>query len=149
MRFGVLGESERAPRGREEAQVDRVQQQLRRRADVERGEFAFVAAFTEAQTQAGTEPFRRQVATPGVRGVNQTVVVQLPLTEPAAADALEDQALTAADADGAGAMMDRRTVARPGFDPDHLAVEAFGRRQMDVADPPSVGGLDADERMAS
>ena len=149
MRLRILGETERAPRGRQETQVDRMQQQLRRRTDVERGEFTFVAAFTEAQTQAGTEPFRRQVATPGVRGVNQTVVVQLPLAEPAAADALEDHALTAADADGAGAIMDRRTITRPGFDPDHLAFEALGRRQMDVADPPSVGGLDADERVAT
>ena len=147
MRFGILGETERAPWGRQETQVDRMQQELRRRADVERRQFAFVAAFAEAQTQAGAQPFRRQVAAPDVRGVNQTVVVQLTLAEPAAADALKDQALTAADADAAGAIMDRRTIARPGFDPDHLTIEALGRRQMDVAGPATVSGLDADERV--
>ena len=147
VRFGVLGEAERAARGGQETQVDRMQQQLRRRADVERGELAFVAAFTEAQTQAGTQPFRRQVAAPRVGGVGQAIVIQLTLAEPAAADAFEDYALTAADADGTGAVMDRRTVARPGIDPDHLAFEALGRRQMDIADPATVGGLDADDRI--
>ena len=126
-----------------------MQQQLRRRADVGRGQFAFLAAFTEAQAQARTEPFCRQVGAPGIGGVGQTVVLQLTFAEPAAVDGLEDQALTTADADGAGAMVDRRTIARPGFDPDHLAFEALGRRQMDIADPASVGGLDADERVAS
>ena len=149
MRFGVFGESERAPRGRQETQVDRMQQQLRRRADVERGEFAFVAAFAEAQPQSGTQPFRRQVAAPGVEGVGKAVVIQLTLAEPATAGALEEHALAAADADAAGAIVDRRTVTRSGFDPDHLTLEARGRRQMDVADPTSVGGLDPDERVAT
>ena len=149
MRFGVLGETERAARCRQETQVDRMQQELRRRTDVERRQFTFVAALAEAQTQTGSQPFRRQVRAPGVEGVGQAIIIQITFAEPATADALEDHALTAIDADGAGSIMDRRTVARPGFDPDHLTLEAFGRRQMDVADPASVGGLDTDERITT
>ena len=145
VRLRILGESERAARGRQETEVDRVQQQLRRRADVDGGELTLVAAFAEAQAQARTQPFRRQVAAPGVGGVDQAIIVQLTLAEPSTAGAFEEHALTAADADAAGAIVDRRTVAGAGVDPDHLTLEAFGRRQMDVADPASVGGLDTDE----
>ena len=149
MRLGILGEPERAARGRQEAQVDRMQQKLRRRADVERGELAFGAAFAETQTQAGTQPFRGQIRTPRIGGVKQAIVIQLTLAEPTTVDALEGQALTTADAHAAGAIVDRRPIAGPGVDPDHLTIETLGRRQMDVARPAAVGGLDSDERVAT
>ena len=145
MRLGVLGERERVARRGQEAQVDRVDEQLRRGADLHRGEFPDGGAAPEAQAQARLHPLGGQHRAPGVAGVGQRVVLQFAVAEPAPARAFEGLRLAAADADGPLAVVDRRTVAGARDHAHDLAVESLARGQVDVARPLPVRGPDLDQ----
>ena len=145
MRFRVLGETERAARGRQETQVDRVQQQLRRRADIDRGKLAGRLALDETQGETRTDPFSRQIGAPRVARVTQPVIREFTFAEPAATGGLEDDGLPAGDTHLLVTIMDRRAVAGAGVDADDLAVDGLRRREIDILHPASVSRSHFDE----
>ena len=142
VRLGVLGEGEgRAGLG-EHPDVDGVQEQLGGGADRHARQLAGDGATAETEGHAGPDPFRGQRGAPGVGGVAQPVVLELALAEPLPRDAFEKDRLAAGDVDLTRSVMDGRAVTGAGLHPHELAVEPLGRRQMDVARPATVTGLD-------
>ncbi|MEY3853931.1 MAG: hypothetical protein RI910_2911 [Verrucomicrobiota bacterium] len=138
---------EGAARRRQEAQVDRVQQQLRRRADVDRRKFTRRLALDETQGETRTDPLSRQVDAPGIARVSQAVVVELTFAEPAARRGLEEHGHAAGDLHLAVAVMDRRAIACAGADADQLAVDGLRGGKIDILHPAAVGRGDLDERV--
>ena len=147
VRLAVAREMEGAARRRQETQVDRVQQQLRRRADVDRRKLARRLALDETQGETRTDPLSRQVDAPGIARVTQSVVVELTFAEPAARGGLEEHGHAARDLHLAVAVMDRRAIARSGADADQLAVDGLRGGQIDILHPATVGRGDLDERV--
>ena len=89
VRFGFAGKFKLAAGRRQHAHVNRVDEQLRRRAHLQPGESALEVALAKLEREAGRNPLRRQDAAPGVAGIGEGVVVQLALANPSAVPAFD------------------------------------------------------------
>jgi len=143
--LGIPGEGKLIPGSGQHADVDGVDEQLARGADLQIRQLAAEPALAELQRQARPDPVRRQHGTPGIGRVADAVVLQLPVTDPLAGHEFELQALAAGEGHLAATVINGRVVTGVGGQPHHLARQLGPDRQMNIPHPAAIRGLDGDQ----
>ena len=149
MRLGILGKGKLVARCGQHADVDGVDQQLPRCPHLEARQLAVELVMTEPQAESRYYPFGGQYPAPGIAGVGDAVIFQLTVTDPLTAHKFELLALTAGEGHLTATESDSRVVAGIGSEAHHLAFQRRIRRQINVAYPAPVCGLDGHKRMDS